>query len=235
MNKMRSDGGQARERWQAYMDAAGTQLRITSDLDEGEDGACARQVIRNPADWHRWEMEFGASMRPVANFRHRRLQVRSLRQAAFPWIHRAAPFQYLRDYRLRGQRRRSLVLSLHGQHGFARAMVAEHETYIRAVCHGLCSAYVGESVLGDSLYSESMSRYRTLYMDYFNAYCIARFPGNETDASVSPQLLPLLKQQVSELRHAILDYPLRASWLQREAAIRRPSGDTQRLPRLRRE
>lgn len=217
------------------MDAAGAQLRTTCDLDDGEEAACARRLIANPADWHRWELEFGASMRPVANPRNRRLQMRNLRQAAFPWIHRAAPFRYLRDYRLRGERRRRQVLSLHGQHGYARAMVAEHDTYIRAVCHGLCSAHVGESVLGDALYGESMNRYRVLYMEYFHAYSLVSFPEGETDSSASPELLPLLKQQVSELRRAILEYPLHASWLQREAIIRKPSGDTQRLRRLTRE
>jgi hypothetical protein len=45
-------------------------------------------------------------------------------------------------------------------------------------------------------------------------------------------LLPLLKLQLNEYRWAILD-PRRAQpWLRREAEIRVPTGDTQRLPAL---
>jgi hypothetical protein len=44
--------------------------------------------------------------------------------------------------------------------------------------------------------------------------------------------LPLLKLQLNEYRWAILD-PRRAQpWLRREAEIRVPTGDTQRLPVL---
>jgi hypothetical protein len=45
-------------------------------------------------------------------------------------------------------------------------------------------------------------------------------------------LLPLLKKELNEYRWAILD-PRRAQpWLRREAELRRPTGDTQRLPAL---
>jgi hypothetical protein len=45
--------------------------------------------------------------------------------------------------------------------------------------------------------------------------------------------LPLLKQQLNEYRWAILD-PRRAQpFLRREAELRMPTGDTQRMPALR--
>lgn len=229
----RLDGGQARKRWDAFMDAASTRLQAVAGLDaDAEEVQCARHVIQSPRSWRRWESELGISLRPVANFRSRMLQARALRQAGCSWVHRAAPFRYMRAQQLRGERRRRLVLGLRSQASFARAMVVEHDVYIRSVCHGFCAAHLGHSMLGDPLFRESMQRYQGLYMDYFHAFCATHYPEEGSGDVMSAQLLPMLKLQLAELRHAILEYPLRSSWLQREVDIRRPTGDTQQLPHI---
>lgn len=224
----KSDGEKDQRQWQTLMDAAAARLQIASH-DDSEIGQCARRVIQTPAVWRTWELEFGASIRPVARFRHRSMQVRGLRQAGFAWIHLAAPFRHIRNHQLRGEQRRKLVLGMHSQYTFARAMVAEHGVYLRSICHSLCAVHVGQAVLGDLLYGDSMRRYEALYTEYFKTYCAATYPKHSADVMGYQALLPLLKKQTSELRQAILDYPLRVGWLQREAAIRQPTGDTQRL------
>ena len=77
-----------------------------------------------------------------------------------------------------------------------------------------------------------MQRYEELYTEYFNLYCRTLLES-ETGPTVSQAaLLPLLKMQLNEYRWAILD-PRRAQpWLRREAELRAPTGDTQRLPTL---
>jgi hypothetical protein len=46
------------------------------------------------------------------------------------------------------------------------------------------------------------------------------------------ELLPLLKHQLEECRLAIMNPQPGTEWLNREAELRQPTGDTARLPRL---
>jgi hypothetical protein len=218
-------------RWRVFMDEATDYVqRVARDGAAGEEVECAKRIIRAPRTWRRWEMELGTALRPVANFRSRLMQVRTLREANITWVHRAAPFRYLRDQGLRGEHRRRLISALHGESdNYARTMVLEHDAFVRSVCHNTCSGHLGEALLGDPLYRESMQRYQALYMDYFQVYgtliCDPRAAGKAPPAN----LLPMLKKQLAELRKAILDYPNAVDWLQREADIRKPTGDTQYL------
>ncbi|MEJ0100364.1 MAG: hypothetical protein WDO12_11785 [Pseudomonadota bacterium] len=111
-------------------------------------------------------------------------------------------------------------------------MVGLHETYIRSVCHGFCAEHLGESVLGDTLYRESLGRYQSLYMEYFRAFGVFTGAREGKAAALSREMLPLMKAQLAELRKALLVHPLRADWLQREVNIRKPTGDTQKLRKL---
>jgi hypothetical protein len=228
-------GESAGQRWQAFMDAAVARVQfVGGQVGEGEDIECAHRLLRAPQALRRWEQELSPVLRSVANYRSRMLQVRSLRQASFDWVHRAAPFRYLRRHNVRGERRRRLVKRLYdGQFvGYGRAMVALHESYVRSVCHGFCAGYIGESMFGDPLYAESMQRYQALYMEYFRAFSVFVSGREGRAAEVSRRLLPMMKSQLTELRKALLEYPLHVDWLEREAAIRKPTGDTLELPRL---
>src|SRR5207237_3624056 len=94
--------------------------------------------------------------------------------------------------------------------------------------HG--SSYGGVDVVYDPMFLCPMHRYEELYGEYFTLYCDALLgtPGGVAQGA----LLPLLKMQLYEYRWAILD-PRRAQpWLRREAEIRVPTGDTQRMPAL---
>lgn len=214
------------------MEAAGTCLQDAAVNGTPEQARCASHVLRSPAVWRRWELEFGRAIRPVTAYRTRMLQIRNLRQVGLTWVHRAAPFRHLRDARVRGERRADLVLSLHSHASYSRAMLAEHELYRMSVCHSCCATYLGEDVLGDTLFEDAMRRYQQLYMDYFRSYCAAMQDRDAATIGAARSLLPMLKQQLAEMRRAILDHPLRAGWLQREAALREPTGDTQLLPRI---
>lgn len=218
-------------RWRVFMDEAADYVHhVARDSADREETDCARRLLRAPRAWRRWEMELGKALRPVANFRSRLMQVRTLREVNITWVHRAAPFRYLRDRGLRGESRRRLIEALHGQSdNYERAMVSEHDAFVRSVCHSGCSGYLGESMLGDPLYRESIQRYQAVYAEYFQVYGTVTCEASGDGQSLSADLLPLLKKQLAELRKAILDYPKAADWLQREADIRKPTGDTQYL------
>jgi hypothetical protein len=76
-----------------------------------------------------------------------------------------------------------------------------------------------------------MQRYEELYFEYFDLYCRSLLGTLDDDESRSA-LLPLLKHQLGVQRLAVLDPRGAQSFLKGEAALRRPTGDTQRLPSL---
>jgi hypothetical protein len=225
----------APQRWRSFMDEATGYLEAVGNRYEAsEEAECARRIMQSVEARQRWQQELGNTLQPVAKFSSRMLQVRALRQASFTTVHRAAPFQYMRGRAMRGERRRKLIAALYGAADhYERAMVNEYDTYVRNVCHGLCSSHLGEDVLGDKLYRDSIHRYQTLYMEYFHEFGLLTCGPDEEGKSASPDLLPLMKTQLEDLRKALLEYPLRAEWLRREADMRRPTGDTQELEFLR--
>ena len=73
--------------------------------------------------------------------------------------------------------------------------------------------------------------FRSLYTEYFDLYCASLIADPE-DSGSQRALLPLLKRQLHEYRLAILDPRAAQPFLRREAELRRPTGDTQRLRSL---
>ena len=84
----------------------------------------------------------------------------------------------------------------------------------------------------DGAFQEPMARYEDLFREYFHAFCDVSL-GERDDAQWLRALLPYLKHQVAELRRAILAMPRTLPELAHEAGIRRPTGDTVRMPRPR--
>ncbi len=189
------------------MESSESLLATTSRVGSGEIASAASQLLADVGTWRTWESEFGSSLRAVTTPWRLDEQIRALRHVGFSSIHRAMPFRYIRDSRLRGNNRRRVISGLHNRHSYARAMVTEHRNYIRSTCSFVCSAHIGEAVFGDSIFAQSMHRYQQLYGDYFQAYCNVTFPGASGDPGSQQELLPLLRLQVDELRLAILDYP----------------------------
>ena len=227
-----ADRSRMNRQWTQLMESSEALLTAASGSAFDDAGAAARRLMQDPPEWRRWETEFGAALRKVVIPARRMEQIRLLRMTGFTWIHSTVPFRHVRDRALRGAPRRRVVSGLHNGYGFARAMVAEHKNFVRGSCSFACSAHIGESIFGDVIFHASVQRYREIYADYFNAYCSVNFPEHERDGERERSLLPLLKQQVAELRNAILDYPRDAGWLERELDYRRATGDTQRLPRI---
>jgi hypothetical protein len=223
----RTTGG----RWQQFMDAAAARVQHMARLDDASEGAeCAWKILETAASWTLWERELGAALRPVASCRTRMQQVRALRQASFGWVHRAAPFRHLRNENVRGERRQRLVSVLHGQFAhYPQAVVAEHGRYQRSVCHGFCADHLGEVLLEDPLHAESIRRYQSLYMEYFRTFEQVNCGVVDAPESELHKLLPMMKYQLAEMRHAILEYPQRKVWLHMQGVMRSPNGDTQRL------
>jgi hypothetical protein len=190
----------------------------------------ARRILENPSVWSQWEKEHSGLMRQLANCGVRRAQIAALKHANFRLLHGKALFHYLRRNGVRGSDRARVLEYFRPGRNYDNAVVAEHGVYLRKACSYLCTSHVGTDVVEDPMFLDPMQRYEELYAEYFSLYC-SMLLGTPS-AMTQVALLPLLKLQLNEYRWAILD-PRRAQpWLRREAEIRVPTGDTQRLPAL---
>jgi hypothetical protein len=190
------------------------------------------RLLESPAIFRIWESEHCGLMREVANTGFRRTQAALLKKATFRLIHRKAPFEYLRDQRVRGSARQRIVLTFHPTQDYTRAVIAEHEVYLRRACSFLCTSHVGANVVHDPGFFDPIRHYQALYAEYFQIFCRTHLglPSAETDPQ--SELLPLLKHQLEECRKAIMHPQPEKEWLRRETELREPTGDTVRLPQL---
>jgi hypothetical protein len=189
----------------------------------------ARRILENPAVWSQWEHEHSNLMRQLANCGLRRAQVAALKHASFRLLHGKALFHYLRRSEVRGRQRTQVMAHFRPGRNYEDAIVAEHNVFLRKACSYLCAGHVGTVLIEDPSFLDPMQRYEELYAEYFNVYCSTLVESTNVRAVSQVALLPLLKKQLNEYRWAILD-PRRAQpFLRREAELRAPTGDTQRM------
>lgn len=197
---------------------------------DGNEQLIARRILDNPEIWSHWEQEHSNLMRQLANCAVRRVQVAALKHASFRLLHGKSLFQYLRGSEVRGRERKQVMAHFRPGRDYADAVITEHNVYLRKACSYFCASHLGTTVVEDPAFLDPMQRYEQLYAEYFNVYCDSMVSSGERGAASQSVLLPLLKKQLNEYRWAILD-PRRAQpFLRREAEIRLPTGETQRLP-----
>jgi hypothetical protein len=188
----------------------------------------ASRILESPAVWQPWENEHAGLMRTVSQQRRPPLQVTALKSACFSLIHRKALFEHLRNRQVRGQARQQIVNFFHRNRRYGHALITEHESYLRSACSYLCSSHVGSAVILDGVFLDPMRRYEELYAEYFQAFCEGFLSSNE-EAPPVRALLPYLKYQVTQQRIAVMAMPAITPAALRDAALRRPTGDTQKL------
>jgi len=195
---------------------------------EPQDRLVASRIMDSPSVWVRWESEHSGLMRNVALERRAPRQSAALKAACFSLIHRKALFEHLREEQVYGLARRQLLRFFHRSRGYGRAMIAEHENYLRSACSYLCSSHVGSAVIRDGVFQDPMRRYEALFREYFRIFCEGTLSSDDAGPSASA-LLPYLKYQINELRLAILTMPRRTPILLPDDALKRPTGDTEKL------
>jgi hypothetical protein len=213
-------------------------MRVSTDRVEaalsssdGGERLIAHRVLENPVMWQQWENEHSSLMRQLALSAAPRVQLAALKEATFRLLHGKALFQYLRHCAVRGGDRVHVIAHFRPGRSYEAAIIAEHGVYLRKACSFMCASHVGSDVVQDAAFLDPMQRYEELYTEYFEIYCGALIEAGDQSGS-QHTLLPLLKKQLHEYRLAILE-PRRAQpFLRREAELRRPTGDTARLPAL---
>lgn len=192
----------------------------------------ASRVLESPDAYRHWAAEHERLIRSVSEQARLVRQVTALRAAAFGLVHRRALFEYLRDTRLTGSKRRKLFGLFYGCRDYTNAVLAEHGNYMRCSSSYLCTHHLGEHLMRDAAFSEPLQLYEQFYGEYFRAYCDVELAETaEEKQALQPldALRPLLKYRLSEARQAILAMPQVPEKEWREVQIRKPNGDTQRL------
>jgi hypothetical protein len=212
-------------------------MRVSTDRVEaalsssdGGERLVAHRVLENPVMWQQWENEHSSLMRQLSLSSVPRVQLAALKETTFRLLHGKALFQYLRHGEVRGSDRVRLIAHFRPGRSYEAAIIAEHGVYLRKACSFMCASHLGSDVVQDAAFLDPMQRYEELYTEYFELYCGALIEAGQSGSKHT--LLPLLKKQLHEYRLAILE-PRRAQpFLRREAELRRPTGDTARLPVL---
>jgi len=189
-----------------------SEARIAGLAREGStpQALIARRMLEHPHLYRLWESEHDRLMRGVAETRAQH-QIAALRSTCFGLIHRKALFEYLRAQQITGRDRHAVFSLIHGDQDYARAVISEHNNYLRSIVSLACSHHLGRVLLDDRAFGAPMSRYEMRYADYFRAFCNSSLTSNRfnIDDTLST-LLPYLKRQLGILRRAILSMPRRS-------------------------
>jgi hypothetical protein len=208
--------------------------RVESALhgNDAKEHLVAHRILESTKSWQLWENEHSSLMRQVAEYGILRTQAAALRHTALRLIHGKALFEYLKKGEVRGEERCQILHYFYPTRGYQYAVISEHGGYLRKACSYICASHVGTGVVQDPTFLDPMQHYEDLYAEYFNLYCSTLFPRDGIESASERSLLPLLKHQLNEWRWMILNPRQSLPRVKRESDIRRPIGDTQRLPIL---
>ena len=217
------------------MEESEARVEMAASFDSPADMLVASRLLEHPDAYRRWEAEHDRLMRAVSEPARLAGQVVALRSTAFTLVHRKATFEYLRDRQITGERRRRLFAVFCGFRDYTNAVLAEHGNYVRCSSSYLCAHHLAEHLMQDAAFDEPLRIYEQWYSEYFRAFCdVALAETEEERQATAPMdaLKPLLKYQLAEARQAILEMPQMPAEDWREAQIRKPTGDTQKVRTL---
>jgi hypothetical protein len=206
------------------------RVEIALRGEDDKEHLVAHRILESTRTWQLWESEHSSLMRQVADYGALRTQAAALRHTALRLIEGKSLFEYLRKNEVRGEERCQILQHFYPTRGYHYAVIAEHSNYLRKACSFICASHVGTGVVEDPAFLDPMQHYEELYSEYFNLYCSTLFPRGGVESASERSLLPLLKHQLNEWRWMILNPRESLPRVKRESDMRRPLGDTQRLP-----
>jgi hypothetical protein len=217
------------------MDESEARVEMAGCFESEADRLVASRILERPDAYRRWEAEHAQLLRAVSEQAQLSRQVVMLRSTACALVHRKALFEYLRDCHVSGARRHRLFSLFYGFRDYTNAVLTEHGNYVRSSSSYLCMNYLGEHLMRDAALDEPLQIYERLYAEYFRTFCdvaLAETVDEKHEVAPMEALQPLLKYQLAEARQAILQMPQVPVEEWRDASIRKPTGDTQRLRTL---
>lgn len=170
----------------------------------------ANRLFEKPSTYLRWESFHFRLMKNVAANRTQRGQIIGMRKERLALLRRQALFQHLRENRVCGQEREDIMAAFHASTDASRALVAEHQRFLRANSSLLCTAYLGSAILHDARFDAELERYHGAYMDYFSLYCdwiIANARGQDFPLR---NMITQMKSRLTDMQARLLAMPVAA-------------------------
>ncbi len=217
------------------MEESESRVEAASKDGTADERLVACRVLETAHSYRLWEAGHDRLMRAVAEQSRLAQQLTVLRTTAFSLMHRKALFEYLRERNVTGVRRHKLFAIFYGPREYASSVVGEHQNYIRSGSSFLCTSHLGATVMRDPAFDEPLQLYQEWYSEYFRVFCdcaLAESPQEKSEVESLEALKPLLKSQLNLARQSIVSMSCDAGSRWREAQIRKPNGDTQKLRAL---
>jgi hypothetical protein len=168
----------------------------------------AQRLFDRPGVYRRWESSHFDLVKKVAANQTPKGQIIGLRHQRFAQFRRQALFQYLRESGLTGADREAVVSAFHVSADFQRAIIAEHDQFLRANSSLLCASHLGSALLNDGRFDTELARYQEGYMEFFSLYCdwiIAERRGR--DFLLKP-LLRDMKKNLADMQAGLIALPV---------------------------
>ena len=160
-----------------------------------------------------WEASHARQMRGIAHCNAPVAQAMELRKLALRLIHRRGLVDYLRAWKVVGERRAQLFTMFYGFIDYREAVITEHRQYIMAASSGLCTEVLVDAV-NDSNGFKLLARYQRLYAQYFQTfseYGRAEYAGEqELAAALKPAMLEQRSYANLVRRQILVQPPMKA-------------------------
>lgn len=217
------------------MEESESRIALASREGTPDERLVATRVLESVSSYHQWELGHQYLMRAVSTQSRLGGQLTVLRSTAFSLMHRKALFEYLRERNVTGPKRHKLLSTFYGPLEYADSVVREHSNYVRSGSSYLCTVHIGLELMQDPAFDEPLQLYQEWYTEYFRIFCdstLAETAEERAEIESLDELRPLLKHQLTHARQTILTMSHDPHFRWREAEIRKPSGDTQKLQTL---
>lgn len=174
-----------------------------ADCGDGPEQRTCAQLIASPVRYDSWLSGHDQRMWKVARERRREAQLVELRLAATEQVHRVALVRHLRDNKVTGRHRSTLLREFHGVLDTQCAILAEHRSYTKAVSSQLCAVDLLE-LAGDRYGAQLVDRYERQYSTFFSMYCDRICAHADGRPYLLSSLMPETRLEVSRLRRNLL-------------------------------
>lgn len=205
---VRGRGAQAPVALARLMEESERALAAAAREEISSEALAAQRILENPLTYRRWESEHVRLIGRIAEQPHRARQSATALSTSFTLVHGKSLFDYLREFKVRKDRRRKLVEHFHGGNGYVRYVVQEYDNYLRSAASLLCLRHLGEEVLRHSAFGDPLTNYEQIYSEYFRTYCQWAVPEERAgNRETQGMLLAQLKTDVLEARKRLLAIP----------------------------
>lgn len=171
------------------------------------------RLLDDGQQYQRWEASHARQMREVAHCDGTVRQAMELRRLALSLIHRRGLVDYLRSWKVTGERRAVLMRMFYGCIDHREAVISEHRQFIMAASSGLCTEVLVDAV-NDANGFKLLARYQQLYAQYFQMFCqysLAEFTGEaELAAALKPGMLEQRSYANLVRRQVLVEPPVKA-------------------------